>query len=172
MGVPCWVDDALNSSLMIWLDSNFARVFLCGRNQDVGVTSPQPQPMDDIAGTSMRAVPWDDSPPRAVQVVSRHRAIDLMPLLCRNRQERRCNPPFSTRKSMLKSCAASGKQLIAVQVHSLWGGLPCGPWQGYPRNHTSRRAWSVTRASDQSSCVASKGAKPFKLGSSSLHGPR
>ena len=96
----------------------------------------------------------------------------MMPLLCRNRQERRCNPPFSTRKSMLKSCAASGKQLIAVQVHSLWGGLPCGPWQGYPRNHTSRRAWSVTRASDQSSCVASKGAKPFKLGRSSLHGPR
>ena len=53
---------------------------------------PQPQPIDDIAG--MRAAPWDDSPPRAVQVVSRHRAIDLMPLLCRNRQERRCNPPF------------------------------------------------------------------------------
>ena len=36
-----------------------------------------------------------DSPPRAVQVVFRHGAIDLMPLLCRNRQERRCNPPFS-----------------------------------------------------------------------------
>ena len=71
-------------------NSNFARVFL---NQDVEVSSPQPQPIDDIAG--MRATPWDDSPPRAVQVVSRHRAIDLMPLLCRNRQERRCNPPFS-----------------------------------------------------------------------------
>ena len=71
-------------------NSNFARVFL---NQDVEVSSPQPQPIDDIAG--MRAAPWDDSPPRAVQVVSRHRAIDLMPLLCRNRQERRCNPPFS-----------------------------------------------------------------------------
>ena len=71
-------------------NSNFARVFL---NQDVKVSSPQPQPIDDIAG--MRAAPWDDSPPRAVQVVSRHRAIDLMPLLCRNRQERRCNPPFS-----------------------------------------------------------------------------
>jgi hypothetical protein len=132
--------------------------------------SPQPQPIDDIAG--VRAAPWDNSAPRAVQVVFRRDALDLMPLLCRNRQERRCNPPFSTRKSMLKSCAASGKQLIAVQVNSLWGGLPCGPWQGYPRNHTSRRAWSVTRASDQSSCVASKGAKPFKLGRSSLHGPR
>ena len=90
MGVPCWVDVTLNSSLMIWLDSNFARVFL---NQDVGVSSPQPQPIDDIAG--MRAAPWDDSPPRAVQVVSRHGALDLVPLLCRNRQERRCNPPFS-----------------------------------------------------------------------------
>ena len=67
MGVPCWVDVTLNLSLIIWLDSNFALVFL---NQDVGVTSPQPQPIDDIAG--MRAAPWDDSPPRAVQVVSRH----------------------------------------------------------------------------------------------------
>ena len=90
MGVPCWVNDALNSSLMIWLDSNFARVFL---NQDVEVSSPQPQPIDDIAG--MRAAPRDDSQPRAVPVVSRHRALDLMPLLCRNRQKRRCNPPFS-----------------------------------------------------------------------------
>ena len=48
----------------------------------------------------MRAIPWDDSPPRAVQVVFRHGAIVLMagsvmPLLCRNRPERRCNPPFS-----------------------------------------------------------------------------
>ena len=68
---------------------NSAHVFL---NQDVEVSSPQPQPIDDIAG--MRAAPWDDSPPRAVQVVFRHRALDLMPLLCRNRQERRCNPPF------------------------------------------------------------------------------
>ena len=64
-----------NSSLMIWLDSK-----LCSPqplNQDVEVTSPQPQPIDDIAG--MRAAPWGDSPPRAVHVVSRHRAIDLMP---------------------------------------------------------------------------------------------
>ena len=74
---------------MIWLDSNFARVVL---NQDVGVSSPQPQPIDYIAG--VRAVPWDNSAPRAVQVVCRHGALDLMPLLCRNRQERRCNPPF------------------------------------------------------------------------------
>jgi hypothetical protein len=48
--------------------------------QGVEVSSPQPQPIDDIA--SMRAVPWDDSGPRAVQVVCRHGAIDLMPLLC------------------------------------------------------------------------------------------
>jgi hypothetical protein len=58
-------------------NSNFARVFL---NQDVEVSSPQPQPIDDIA--SMRAVPWGDSGPRAVQVVCRHGVIDLMPLLC------------------------------------------------------------------------------------------
>ena len=104
MGVPCWMNDALNSSLMIWLDSNLARVFL---NQDVRVSSPQPQPIGDVAG--VRAAPWDDSAPRAVKVVFRHGAIDLMPLLYRKRQERRCNPPFSTRMSMLKSCAASGK---------------------------------------------------------------
>ena len=73
-------------------NSNFARVFL---NQDAEVSSPQPQPIDGIAG--MRAAPWDDSTPHAVQVVSKHRVIDLMPLLCRNRQERRCNPPFSPR---------------------------------------------------------------------------
>jgi hypothetical protein len=104
MGVPCWVDVTLNSSLMIWLDSNFARVFL---NQDVGVSSPQPQPIDGIAGA--QAALWDDSAPRAVQVVFRHGAIDLMPLLCRNRQERRCNPPFSTRMSMDSITFASGK---------------------------------------------------------------
>ena len=62
---------------------------------DVAVSPPQPQPIDDIAG--IRAAPWDDSPPRAVQVVSRHRAIDLMPLFCRNRHEQRCNLPFSPR---------------------------------------------------------------------------
>jgi hypothetical protein len=82
------VDDA--DLMHMSCNSNFARVFL---NQDVEVSSPQPQPIDDIAG--MRTAPWDDSPPRAVQAVPRHRAIDLMPLLCRNRQERRCNPPFS-----------------------------------------------------------------------------
>ena len=98
MGVPCWVNDALNSSLMIWLDSNFARVFL---NQDVEVSSPQPQPIDDIAG--VQAAPWVDSAPRAVQVVSRHGAIDLMSLLCRNRQERRCNPPFSPRLIQIRT---------------------------------------------------------------------
>ena len=71
-------------------NNNFARVFL---NQDVKVSSRQPQPIDDIVG--MRAVPWDDSPPRDVQVASRHRVIDLMPLLCQSRQKRRCNPQFS-----------------------------------------------------------------------------
>jgi hypothetical protein len=59
------------------------------------VSSPQPQPIDDIAG--VRAAPWDNSAPRAVQVVFRRGVLDLMPLLCRNRQERRCNPPFSPR---------------------------------------------------------------------------
>ena len=132
MGVPCWVDVTLNSSLMIWLDSNFARVFL---NQDVGVSSPQPQPIDDIAG--VRAAPWDDSPPRAVQVVSRHGALDLMPLLCRNRQERRCNPPFSTRMSRLKSCAASGKWSAASEAHSLCGCVPRDSYDQNARIHSS-----------------------------------
>ena len=59
------------------------------------MTWPQPQPIDDIAG--VRAAPWDNSAPRAVQVVCRHGALDLMPRLRRNRQERRCNPPFSPR---------------------------------------------------------------------------
>ena len=58
-------------------NSKFARVLL---NQDAEVGSPQPQPIDDIA--SMQTVPLDDSGPCAVQVVSRDRAIDLMPLLC------------------------------------------------------------------------------------------
>ena len=47
------------------------------------MSSSQPQPIDGIAG--VRPAPWDDSAPRVVQVVSRHRAIDLMPLLCRKR---------------------------------------------------------------------------------------
>ena len=106
---------------MIWLDSNFACVFL---NRDVGVSSPQPQPIDGIAGA--QAAPWVDSAPRAVQVVFRHGAIDLMPLLCRNCQERRCNPPFSTRMSMTKSCAASGKWSAASEAQSLCGCVPRG----------------------------------------------
>ena len=88
MGVPCWVD----VTHLMHMSCNSNARFL---NQDVAVTSPQPQPIDDIAGA--QAAPWDDSAPRAVQVVFRHGAIDLMPLLCRNRQERRCNPPFSPR---------------------------------------------------------------------------
>jgi hypothetical protein len=101
---------------MIWLDSNFARVFL---NQDVEVSSPQPQPIDDIAG--VRAAPWDNSAPRAVQVVFRRGVLDLMPLLCRNRQERRCNPPFSprliqitTRRWGLHERQSHGADMLAI----------------------------------------------------------
>ena len=126
------MDVTLNSSLMIWLDSNFARVFL---SQDVGVSSPQPQPIDYIAG--VRAVPWDNSAPRAVQVVFRHGALDLMPRLCRNRQERRCNPPFSTRMSRLKSCAASGKWSAASEAHSLCGCVPRGSYRSECANPLS-----------------------------------
>ena len=43
-------------------NSMFARIFW---NQDVAVSSPQPQPIDDIAG--MRAVLWDNSAPCIVQ---------------------------------------------------------------------------------------------------------
>jgi hypothetical protein len=127
-----------NSSLMIWLDSKLCRMFESGCR----VTSPQPQPIDDIAG--MRAVPWDHLPPRAVQVVFRHGAIDLMPLLCRNRQERRCNPPFSTRMSMAKSCAASGKWSAASEAHSLCGCVPRELYEGFLRDRSSRRAWLFT----------------------------
>ena len=48
-------------------------------NQDVVVRSPLPEPIDDAAG--MRAAPQSRGGSRAVQVVSRHGAIDLMPLL-------------------------------------------------------------------------------------------
>ena len=168
MGVPCWVDVTLNSSLMIWLDSNFARVFL---NQDVEVSSPQPQPIDDIAG--MRAAPWDDSPPRAVQVVSRHGAIDLMPLLCRNRQERRCNPPFSDQNAQ-RYRQRGGVRFTAKAMVS--AGRP-----------SDNRDFLTSRMGDFCellllACslqpqitlaqVASKGAEPFEPGNSSLQGPR
>ena len=46
-------------------NSNFARVFL---NRDAEVSSYHPRPIGDIA--DVRATPWDDSAPRAVQVVS------------------------------------------------------------------------------------------------------
>jgi hypothetical protein len=88
------------------------------------VSLPQPQPIDGIPGAQVAL--WVDSAPRAVQVVFRHGAIDLMPLLCRNRQERRCNPPFSTRMSMTKSCAASGKWSAASETQSLCGCVPRG----------------------------------------------
>ena len=100
------------------------------------MTSPQPQPIDDIAG--MRAVPWDDSAPRAVQVVFRHGAIDLMPLLCGKRQERRCNPPFSTRMSMDSITFASGKRSAASEAHSLRGCISRELLEGFSRDRTSR----------------------------------
>ena len=51
------------------------------------VSSPhaQPQPIDDIA--DMRAIPWGNSAPRAVQVVFRHGALGLMPLALRTLPE-------------------------------------------------------------------------------------
>ena len=136
------------------------------------MSSPQPQPIDDIAG--MRAVPWawGGSAPRAVKVVLRRGALDLMPLLCRNRQERRCSPP----DVMTKGCAASGKWTAAGEAHSLCGCLPCG--FAKPKSARSHPTSSLVdhlslwSTSDQSSCVASKGAKPFKPGHSSLQGPR
>ena len=150
-------------------NSNSARVFL---NQDVAVSSPQPQPIDDIAG--MRAVPWGGSPPRAVQVASRHGAIDryLMPLLCRNRQEQRCNPPFSprliqinTRRWGLHERQRHGANMLASTCLSI---LSSEFREIAPHGELGR----VTRASDQSSCVRSEGAEPFKPGHSSLQGRR
>ena len=65
MGVPCWVDVKLNSSLIISFEK------LCSRllNRDVGVGSSQPQPIDDIA--DVRAAPWDDSAPWSLDSRSR-----------------------------------------------------------------------------------------------------
>ena len=86
------------------------------------VWSPRPERIDNVAG--MRTAPRDNSAPCTVQVVCRHGALDLMPPLCPNRQERRCNPPFSTRMSRLTSCAASGKWSAASEAHSLCGCIP------------------------------------------------
>jgi hypothetical protein len=140
MGVLCWVDVTLNSSLMILLDSNFARVFL---NQDVEVSSPQPQPLDGIASAQATPwVPWVDSAPRAVQVVFRHCAIDLMLLLCQNRQERGCNPPFltsahSNHYSSMRIARAAESRRSHASKHPLVDSV-----ERTPRDRTSRRAWS------------------------------
>ena len=84
--------------------------------------SPRPERIDNVAG--MRTAPRDNSAPCTVQVVCRHGALDLMPPLCPNRQERRFNPPFSTRMPRPKSCAASGKWSAASEAHSLCGCIP------------------------------------------------
>ena len=145
-------------------NSNFARVFL---NQDAEVSSPQPQPIDDIAG--IRVAPWDDSPPRAVQVVSRHRAIDLMPLLCRNLQERRCNPPFSDQNT---------------QRYRHRGGVRFTPKRWYQLDDTDFYRTKMLDLCEllllacslqpqiTFALVASKRAEPFEPGNSSLQGPR
>ena len=88
------------------------------------VWSPRPERIDNVAG--MRTAPRDNSAPCTVQVVCRHGALDLMPPLCPNRQERRFNPPFSTRMPRPKSCAASGKWSAASEAHSLCGCIPRG----------------------------------------------
>ena len=96
--------------------------FSHGLNSWLVVWSPRPERIDNVAG--MRTAPRHNSAPCTVQVVCRHGALDLMPPLCPNRQERRCNPPFSTRMSRLKSCAASGKWSAASEAHSLCGCVP------------------------------------------------
>ena len=83
--------------------SNFARVFL---NQDVAVSSPEPQPIDDIAG--MRATQWDDSPPRAVQVVFRHGATDLMLHAALPKPSRNDGTRGATSRSQIKMLKAIG----------------------------------------------------------------
>ena len=148
-------------------------------HQDVGVSSPQPQPIDDIAG--MRAAPWDNSPPRAVQVVSRHGALDLVPLLCRNRQERRCNPPFSDQNAQMY------RQRGGVQ-------LTTKRWYQQDDNRTTKtfsernaqilraaRAWLQSPASNRvgSGCFERSGTlragqlitagSPWELGSNRMH---
>ena len=72
-------------------------------------------------------------------------ALDLMPPLCPNRQERRCNSPFSTRMSRLKSCAASGKWSAASEAHSLCGCIPRGSYGSECANPLS--CLSLTAAS-------------------------
>ena len=101
-----------------WESSFFSH----GLNSWLVVWSPRPERIDNVAG--MRTAPRHNSAPCTVQVVCRHGALDLMPPLCANRQERRFNPPFSTRMSRLKSCAASGKWSAASEAHSLCGCVP------------------------------------------------
>ena len=70
-------------------------LFFTVLNSWLVVWSPRPERIDNVAG--MRTAPRDNSAPCTVQVVCRHGALDLMPPLCPNRQERRFNPPFSPR---------------------------------------------------------------------------
>ena len=109
--------------------------FLTVLNSWLVVWSPRPERIDNVAG--MRTAPRHNSAPCTVQVVCRHGALDLMPPLCPNRQERRCNPPFSTRMSRLKSCAASGKWSAASEAHSLCGCVPRGSYRSECANPLS-----------------------------------
>ena len=123
--VPTSAHTQLNSVFRISLTlSKKVAFFSRFLNSWLVVWSPRPERIDNVAG--MRTAPRDNSAPCTVQVVCRHGALDLMPPLCPNRQERRFNPPFSTRMPRPKSCAASGKWSAASEAHSLCGCIPRG----------------------------------------------
>jgi hypothetical protein len=124
--IPTSAYTQLNSCISLrqshFQKKTFGQLFFTVLNSWLVVWSPRPERIDNVAG--MRTAPRHNSAPCTVQVVCRHGALDLMPPLCPNRQERRCNPPFSTRMSRLKSCAASGKWSAASEAHSLCGCVP------------------------------------------------
>ena len=120
--MPTSAHTQLNSVFRISVIVSKKVAFFSLLNSWLVVWSPRPERIDNVAG--MRTAPRDNSAPCTVQVVCRHGALDLMPPLCPNRQERRFNPPFSTRMPRPKSCAASGKWSAASEAHSLCGCIP------------------------------------------------
>ena len=77
-------------------------------NQDVVVSSPQPEPIDDIAG--MRPAPPGREAPCDVQVRYRYGARDLMLPSHRMLSSDGATPRSHGRELILKTVADNGKQ--------------------------------------------------------------
>ena len=99
------------------------------------MSSPQPEPIDDIAG--MRPAPPGREAPCDVQVRYGYGARDLMLPSHRMLSSDGATPRSHGRELILKTAADNGKQSTVCKAHSSRGDLPRERIEGFVRRFSS-----------------------------------